>query len=58
MKILEVYDFGKNDEVIIRLDFGMKFKDILKVVWLLVCYFLIYIKICFFRYLYYVFILM
>lgn len=41
MKILEVYDFGKDDEVIIRLDFGMKFKDVLKVVWLLVCYFLI-----------------
>lgn len=57
-KISEAYDSGKNDEATTRPDFGTKFKDIPKAVWLLVCHSLIHIKTCSFRHLHHVSILM
>lgn len=57
-KISEAYDSRKNDEATTRPDFGTKFKDIPKAVWLLVCHSLIHIKTCSFRHLHHVSILM
>lgn len=57
-KISEAYDSGKDDEATTRPDFGTKFKDIPKAVWLLVCHSLIQIKTCSFRHLHHVSILM